>query len=100
MDTSTIYKISKGEKELARGIYTKSLITISLLSFINIGIKKKILERYYFPFIAVGGAFLIGFFGNEILKDKRLELFENVDNDNVSSARIFYGFKDFRNNLN
>ena len=42
----------------------------------------------------------VALIGDNELKDKRLELFEKVDNDNVSSARIFYGFKDFRNNLN
>lgn len=90
MDITTIRKISEGEKDLAVGFFFNGFFAISLTTFMNYGLKYNVLNKFYFPAIALTGSYLAGHYVNDLFRNKSLAAFDKVDEHNILSAGYYY----------
>ncbi len=89
MDTTVLSKISQGEIDLGRGFYHGGFFVIAFTSFLNLGLKRNILNKNYFVFFSLAASYFIANKANDFFRYHKYAAFEKIDKDNVNSAYYY-----------
>ncbi len=90
MDTTVLSKISQGEIDLGRGFYHGGFFIIAFTSFLNLGLKRNILNKNYFVFFSLAASCFLANRANDFFRYHKYAAFEKIDKDNVKSASFYW----------
>ena len=98
MDTTILSKISQGEIDLGKGFYHGGFFVIAFTSFLNLGLKRNILNKNYFVFFSLAASYFIANKANDFFRYHKFAALEKIDKDNVDSATFYLSVTHDENN--